>query len=273
MNNLNNIANYCNNLDIPSHVIFLKYVGITHELVQCTNENIFIQNNEYLKYIIISGIKNIGYIFNLLLLYTKNLDLTIFHCQKSILYYIEFIGQIGENNQNFLNLNSKDAVLFLFKKTIFMINNEYRTKFTEDDTCKNILETSKKYINIYNNLLFHFINTYNFNDEKSNLQKIIFTKIYKIVEALIQYEITYKNNITSKNIKLDSINELVTLINLNYDSIIMNENYIYLLEFFVKKLHKKDIDINVIKKNLSTFDKKTLFNYSPCKIYNFLINR
>jgi len=274
MNNLNNIANYNNSLDIQSHIIFLKYVGVVHELIQCVVDNIYIQNNDYLRYIIILGIKNIGYIFKLLILYTKNVELTIFHCQKSILYYVEFIGQIGENNQNFLNLNSKDAVLFLFKKTIFMINNDFRTKFTQDTTCKNILDTSNKYITIYNNILFQFINTYNFKDENTKIQNIIFTKIYKIVESLIQYEITYKKDkdTHNKNEKLDSINNVVTMINLNYNQYTIRANYTYLIDFFVKKMQKKHLDLNIIKQNLTAIDNEKQFSsYSVCKIYNFLV--
>ena len=274
MNNLNNIANYNNSLDIQSHIIFLKYVGVVHELIQCVVDNIYIQNNDYLRYIIILGIKNIGYIFKLLILYTKNVELTIFHCQKSILYYVEFIGQIGENNQNFLNLNSKDAVLFLFKKTIFMINNDFRTKFTQDTTCKNILDTSNKYITIYNNILFQFINTYNFKDENTKIQNIIFTKIYKIVESLIQYEITYKKDkdTHNKNEKLDSINNVVTMINLNYNQYTIRANYTYLIDFFVKKMQKKHLDLNIIKQNLTAIDNQKQFSsYSVCKIYNFLV--
>jgi len=275
MNNLNNIANYNNSLDIQSHIIFLKYVGVVHELIQCVVDNIYIQNNDYLRYIIILGIKNIGYIFKLLILYTKNVELTIFHCQKSILYYVEFIGQIGENNQNFLNLNSKDAVLFLFKKTIFMINNDFRTKFTQDTTCKNILDTSNKYITIYNNILFQFINTYNFKDENTKIQNIIFTKIYKIVDSLIQYEITYKKDkdTHNKNEKLDSINNVVTMINLNYNQYAIRENYTYLIDFFVKKMQKKHLDLNIIKQNLTAIDNQKQFSsYSVCKIYNFLVS-
>lgn len=273
MNNLNNIANYNNSLDIQSHIIFLKYVGVVHELIQCVVDNIHIQNNDYLRYIIILGIKNIGYIFKLLILYTKNVELTIFHCQKSILYYVEFIGQIGENNQNFLNLNSKDAILFLFKKTIFMINNDFRTKFTQDTTCKNILDTSNKYITIYNNILFQFINTYNFKDDNTKIQNIIFTKIYKIVESLIQYEITYKKDTHNKNEKLDSINNVVTMINLNYNQYAIRENYTYLIDFFVKKMQKKHLDLNIIKQNLTAIDNQKQFSsYSVCKIYNFLVS-
>ena len=52
MNNLSNIANYKTTLDNQSHMIFLKYVGLIHEFIQCTIENIYIQNIEYLKYVI-----------------------------------------------------------------------------------------------------------------------------------------------------------------------------------------------------------------------------
>tara|TARA_B100000902_G_scaffold272817_1_gene258734 strand:- start:2185 stop:2874 length:690 start_codon:yes stop_codon:yes gene_type:complete len=62
-------------------------------------------------------------------LYTKNLDLTVYHCQKSFYYYIEFIGQIGDSNHQFLQLNSKDAALFVLKKTIFEINEDYRKTY------------------------------------------------------------------------------------------------------------------------------------------------
>ena len=128
--------------------------------------------------------------------------MTTYHCQKSILYYIEFIGQIGENSQNFLNLTSKDAVLFLFKKTIFMVNTEYRTTYEEEPYVKEVINTATKYINIYNNILIKYINNYDIINEKQNLQKNIFTKVYKIVEVLIQYEITNKNDNEKKKKKI-----------------------------------------------------------------------
>ena len=62
-------------------------------------------------------------------MYTKNLDLTVYHCKKAYLFYVEFIGQIGDDNNSYLQLNSKDATLFVYKKTIFEINNEYRKQF------------------------------------------------------------------------------------------------------------------------------------------------
>ena len=108
-NSLNNIENYNTELDSNEHILFIKYIGLIHELIECSVDNIFIQKPEYLKYVLMKGIKNVFYIFNFLLLYTKNLELTIYHTQKAILYFIEFIGQIGDDNHSFLKLNTKDG--------------------------------------------------------------------------------------------------------------------------------------------------------------------
>ena len=71
------------------------------------------------KYVYLKGVESLTYIFNMLIMYTKNLSLTYYHCEKSLFYYIEFIGQIGDDNHSFLQLSSKDAILFIYKKTIF----------------------------------------------------------------------------------------------------------------------------------------------------------
>ena len=47
--------------------------------------------------------------------------MSILYCKKTLRYYIEFMGQLGEDGNTFLQLNSKDAVLFVYTKTIFEI--------------------------------------------------------------------------------------------------------------------------------------------------------
>ena len=86
----------------------------------------------------------IKHIFNILLLYTNNLDLTVYHSKKSYLYYIEFISQISNDQHSYLQLTTKDASLFILKKTIFQIDNEI----------KNNLE-SKKIINLKNTYMYY----------------------------------------------------------------------------------------------------------------------
>ena len=65
------------------------------------------------------------HVFRLILLYTFNLDAAYYHANRAVDYYIEFIGQIGDNNHS-LKSNSKDASLFVYKKTIFEISTDSR---------------------------------------------------------------------------------------------------------------------------------------------------
>ena len=80
-------------------------------------------------FILLRGLHTLKHIFNTIILYTKNLELTVYHTKKAYLFYVEFIGQIGEDNNSYLQLNSKDATLFVYKKTIFEINNDFRQSY------------------------------------------------------------------------------------------------------------------------------------------------
>ena len=57
-NVLNDVENYNDILDKNICVVFLKYIGLIHEFIESFVENIYIDNNEYLKYIIISNPSN-----------------------------------------------------------------------------------------------------------------------------------------------------------------------------------------------------------------------
>jgi len=271
---LSNVENYKNELDSNEHILFLKYVGLIHELFQGCTENIYIQKEDYLKYIMIKGIKNTFYIYNFLLLYTKNVELAIYHTQKSIIYYIEFISQIGEDTNNLLQLNSKDATLFIFKKTIFEVNEERRKNYKENKVTKEKLEMLQLYIDSYNNLLTQVISHYDFMANKTaSLQKIIFTKLYNIVETMVQIPIIYKHNATIIKEKLQSLHCLLNTLNNAYHYDFINTNYLYLIEYCVKKLHKVDIDCTKINNKLNAIDiEGKVQDYSVCKIFNYLVN-
>ena len=73
-----------------------------------------IQNSIYFTFIIHRGLTSLFHIFHMIFLYTKNIDLTLIHCKKALYYYIEFIGQIGDESHSYLQLNSKDAMLFIY---------------------------------------------------------------------------------------------------------------------------------------------------------------
>jgi hypothetical protein len=271
-NVLSDIENYNDTLDKNTCVLFLKYIGLIHELIESIVEKIYIDKKEYLKYIITKGIKNTSYIYIFLLLYTKNLDLAIYHTQKSILYYVEFISQIGEDTNNLLKLNSTDATIFIYKKTIFDINTDFRNKYIETQEIKNQLNTLKQYMGIYNTTIIMYIE--NLDVKKLiliDLQKTVFTTLYKIVELLIQIPLLSKKNNKTDLEELDIIYNIIIECNKYHKYSFINSNYLVLIESIIKKHFKKYINIDDFRNKLNepTIENK-LENMSICKIVNYL---
>jgi hypothetical protein len=271
-NILSDVENYNDTLDKNICVLFLKYIGLIHELIESVVENIYIEKKDYLKYIITKGIKNTSYIYIFLLLYTKNLDLAIYHTQKSILYYVEFISQIREDTNNLLKLNSTDATLFIYKKTIFDINTDFRNQYHETDEIKGQMNTLKQYMEIYNTTTIMYIENLDLTKlTLIDLQKSVFTTLYKIVELLIQIPLLSKKNNKTDNEELDIIYNIIIECNKYHKYSFINSNYLVLIESIMKKHFKKYININEFRNKLNepTIENK-LENLSICKIVNYL---
>ena len=93
------------------------------------------KSDSFCKFIIQRGLITITNVFNIILFYSKNLDMAYYHSQKAYYFYVEFIGQISEEHNTFLQLSSRDAILFIYKKTIFDIHNECK-KRDHNEECK-----------------------------------------------------------------------------------------------------------------------------------------
>ena len=228
MNNLkkNNIYNSNNYNDVLPSIskILASYLEIVNEYVVYTIENIKLKG-DMLDYILNRGLKILKHIFLILLLYTKNLNLVLYHGKKSYLYFVEFIDQIGEDNHSYLQLTSKDAVLFVYKKTIFEINNEYKTDMKLTDV------------------------------EKTEFKKI--GNILKVFNEVI-YSIIKKNKDNNKKNILDTaeINQkIITLCKKN-----RNTDVIYELLIILNKIKDKDKLVEYLHKFISLYTRKNLTN-------------
>ena len=206
------------------------------------------------------------------------MELALYHTQKSILYYVEFISQVGEDSQNLLKLTTKDATLFIYKKTVFDINDEYKQSYQETNQKKTIMKQLELYIDIYNNIVIHSISFFDLKQYTlTQLQKNILTKVYKIVEALIHlHEIHHETSTNIVSNKLTGLLITIDCFNQSYQYEFINKNYTHLIEYCIKKIYKTDIDNNKIKNNLlsnSNVDIETIMRgYSVCKIFNYLTN-
>lgn len=271
-NILSDINNYNDNIKVNVCVLFLKYVGIIHELINTIMDNIHVKNPEYLKYILIKGIKNTTYIYTFLLLYTKNTNLTMYHIEKSILYYVEFIEQINQETNNFLKLSTTDATLFIYKRTIFDINCEFRNNYIETVETKNTINILHQYIDIYNASLILYVNIFDFDTfTQYDLQKNIFTKLYKISESLVHIPSYCKNTNTSEIEIMEKIAVIISEIHKFHHYKFIKDDYLSLVNCIIKKFLSKTIDIDgfINKINNDHFEER-IKNMSITRMVNYL---
>ena len=231
---ISNTDNYNQNFEFSDTKTYVgRYVELINEYMLYVVENMIIQDDAYLLFLIQRGVETIMHSFKFLLMYTKNLDLTVFQCKKALYYYIEFIGQISDVSlqHSYLQLNSKDATLFVYKKTIYDINNVYRKNFIQSNNDKQFLNSISNIIVLFNATLFHLL-------QKERLK-------YSKKESIIHFAIDRATSITDKlfNKKnyflTDSKTELclfVFRIFQTYD--IDTIKYSNICEIFIKKLRK-----------------------------------
>tara|TARA_Y100000389_G_scaffold204407_1_gene256766 strand:+ start:1107 stop:1907 length:801 start_codon:yes stop_codon:yes gene_type:complete len=247
---LQNTENYRENFQCCVSEIFIKYVGLIREyLIQCI-ENIYIRNTTYYRYVVYKGITTITHVFLNLLLYTRNLDLTYHHCQKSFYYYVEFIGRIEDDNHSFLQLNSKDASLFVYKKTLFELNNEFRKKFVsnEDKT----IETIGRLVRIYQHLVEDIIKNHDYDHTNSSaLLNKVENRLSKLCQNLLNLFIDDNN----KNLEFINI---IDMVERNLQT--MDLDIIPILETLTKKLCKKKMTINNLRGKLTNSNNITYVN-------------
>ena len=115
-------ANICTPNSICSHYrqIVIEYFDAAVK----QQANMLIKHNDIFKYILIRGLETITHVFVLVMHYTHNIDAACYHSQRGIILYLEFISQIHESVNNFLKMTSRDAVMYVYKKTIFLLKRE-----------------------------------------------------------------------------------------------------------------------------------------------------
>ena len=110
---LTNPENYKKELNTSSKEVINKYKSIIIEYLKEINKY-FLEKKPNLnlyKFLLIRGLDTINHIFTHILIYTKNLSIAHIHSQKAVYYYLEFINQIYQDKNIFLQLTSREAVI------------------------------------------------------------------------------------------------------------------------------------------------------------------
>ena len=272
---ISNVENYNKTFEFSEAKPYvLRYVELINEYMLYVVENMIIQDDAYLLFLIRRGVETIMHCFKFLLMYTKNLELTIYQCKKALYYYIEFIGQISDVSlhHSYLQLNSKDATLFVYKKTIYDINNMYRKKFTLDDKEQQFLNSISNIIMLFNATLFHLL-------QKERLK-------YEKKESIIHFAVDKSASIIDKLFNsgnyslIDSKTDLCLFVFQNFQTFEIDTiKYSNICEIFVKKLRKylDDESLGTIKTRIKEKinDNKSIKNLnemSPLRYVNWLLH-
>ncbi len=266
---LYDLTNYNKRLFIKNLSDYItQYIELINEFILHATEIIQVQDYNYYLFIFQRGIDTLKHIYKFLLLYTRNTDLTIHHCKKAYLYYIEFISQIGEDNNSFLQLNSKDATLFVYKKTVFDLNNTVRKNFNQGKNEKNCLKIVNNIIEIYNKLIL--MSLYSMENEELKNNKSMIIMIEKESTKIMNK--IFLNNLYTNDKFCEKIKEFLYLIDMrNIEPYKKKINIIYI---FVKKLIiNKKINMELIKEKMcDNYCEEKIDNLTALKFVNWLLN-
>lgn len=235
---LSNSENYYNQLSVNVNDILLQQLNILEEYIKNMND-VFHNNNKNKLYIIIKGIETIFHIYQQILYYTNNHKLAYYYSHKSIYLYKEYNSQINDEFNSFLKLSTKDAIIYIYKKTIFEIKPTFLKK-NETNKQKEIFDILFLHNNIIKLLLSLFY------DE--NMQP----NYFKLINNIISYQLNYSN-----------YNTLSFFVNLLFDHFLHNftkEEIIDSIDKFCKKINKQTITKEEMNKKLINQKFKQLNN-------------
>jgi hypothetical protein len=247
---LTNPDNYMKSIDCNISVVIEKYLNLIIDYYNNIYSVVHLKNQKYSKYIIIRGLDTLTNVFLNILSSTKNAELTYFHCQKAFYFYIEFIDQISDDEKTFLQLTSRDATTYVYKKTVFEICQEHRKP---NDAEHN--EKCKK--------LGHFINTI----------QLYFLKIINsnTVEDSLELFKTASNKVISSSNKLDASN-LEDITEKIYNKIEDVQSFLNVSLYIVKKISRSSNSSSEFIKNIEKKLESDEFSSKLDDLESFLLN-
>jgi hypothetical protein len=177
---LNNSQYYKKTVTYPWKVIMDKYKEVIIEYITEIFETNKIKKKQMSYSIVISGFDTITHVFRLLFYYSKNLTMTFYNTQRAYYYYIEFVDQMSEENISYLNLSPNDAILYVYKKTIYQLNEDYRKRLEPlQEKEKRIFELLDEYIYMFKSIFIDFVSEKEGSINDINKFIVILEKIYQ----------------------------------------------------------------------------------------------
>ena len=263
---LQNSDDFNKKMEVNTRDILNNYFKIIMEFLKHIFENIKIKNIEYSKFIIIRGVETVTSVFNHILYFTQNIDIVYFHTQKSFYFYVEFIQQTSTEQNSFLQLSSRDATMYVYRKTIFEFNNEFRKKYISTIKDKETIEKLSiinNYINILKCVLYNILNKNDFYKNNQDTKSINVDKNNNIDDSYLKMYQDFGDKFIQVNFKIDYLKFINIFIEkISIDKINLNM-FLEILHLFLKKLIANPESININKNKLYSI-KFIVYNDCTC---------
>lgn len=199
-----------------------KYIFIVSEFVEFLINDRYKHKEGYQNYVLVKGLESLLHIYMMIMMYTCNVDMACLNMNKAYYYYIEFIEQIHKDENYFLRFNLRDAILFIYKKTIYELIPTYVNDFTVSDVNKNILEKMRCKLEVVNEYIIYYLLDIRLEFDKTEIEtkKMEYRKKLEEVLLIITKTNTYDkclklyNEVKSKNTNMDLIHRIIYQINM-----------------------------------------------------------
>jgi len=204
-------------IDVPIKEILINYTTLLNYYVIYSIENIKSKNINIFN----KGFSLISNVFVTVLMYSRSLNTTIHHTQKAILYYIEYISQITDKDETmFFNLTLKDAIVYVYTKTIYDINENIRATFVMTKYENSLFKILHILIQNYNNIILFLTKIDIFSKKEIADKKDVLLNIHLLFNEHI---LKYYNNIHSSTVKTN-IKKIEKCVNNLYNTNIQDIN-------------------------------------------------
>jgi hypothetical protein len=229
----------------------LIYARIISNFIKDISEDINVSELSQFMFIVEKGIETITNVYKTILLYTRNVELAEYHTGKACVYYIEFISQIVGTE-----INVRESVLFVYKKTIFEIDNECKKRVVisaEQNVYFTILDETTLFFHIF---IKSILSERNVSENKAIMAGILNEKIIEYSKKIV-----FSNDLTDgRTSKLKYLNSLTSGLSILKCSHIRMFN---IIDSVLKKIVKiEDADLCFSMEKLTNSIEN---NYSPLK--------
>ena len=238
---------------------FPFFVGLSDEEIELFTSNMMIIDFKKEENILTEGVEGHS------LLFVLNGEITI---SKALTLVTNKMDENDNREKTLTKLNSKDATLFVYKKTLFEINNEYRKSFCLQEKNKLIYNYLSLSTTIINEIIIYILdNEHMKEDTRISYIMYIQKMVGKILKKINSINTDTANKILIYEVYLYYKNQL-DLLKLTDECKFLN-----LTLLFFKKSNSKMLTKDIIKQKMSSPNiLEKLENYTPLKFTNWLLS-